>query len=216
MTSSKRSLLVIAAIAAISSSSFAAILPANGFLLANPVAPLGGTPLLVDTSTNAFTGFDNAHNVVFTGNETTGVFSGDTNNALGGLTFVYQVNNDLTSQDALDQITLSGFAGFTADVGFIVDGQTAPVTLTRSADGDIIRFSFPGNDILQGAGSSSLVVRTNAPFDIADTMSIIDGGTGTTSSFAPAPGGGGGTPEPASVGIIGLGGLAILRRRRRV
>jgi len=220
MISSKISILLIASVLAVSSSTYATVIGNGGGVVAGPVPLLGGSPTIVDTSTLGFTGLNTFSNVVFTGHETTTVYSGDTNNGFGGLTFVYNLSNDLTSTDAIDRVSLSGFAGFATDVGFIDPGGTfEPVAVTRSTNGDIIGFDFSAlglgsDDILQGGTSSFLVVRTNAPFDIPDTMTIIDGGSGTASSFGPLPGGGSGTPEPASLGLIGLGSLALLRRRR--
>ena len=221
MKSSKYSLLAIAAVVAISSSSYATIIPNGGAVVAVPVAPLSGGAALVSTSTQPFAGLDFSSNVVFTGVETSSDFSGDTNNSLGGLTFIYNITNDEGSPDTIDRVTLSGFAGFAADVGFIDPGGTfTPVVITRSSDGNIIgfdysAFSFPNNEISPGGASAYMFIRTNAPFDTTNTMTITDGGSGTALSFGPSSSNGGTrTPEPASLGIIGLGGLAVLRRRR--
>ncbi len=208
MTYSTRGLLSLCGIVAVSSSSFAAILIPNSVIVPTPL-PLPIVGAVVDTSTHAFVGKDSFNNVVFTGSETTTVYGGDLGNALGGLTFVYSVSNDVTSPDTIDRVTLTGFKTFIVDADFVVGGGLFPATVDRSFSGDVIGFSFPvPNSLLPGQTTAQLVLRTNAPADIPDTLSAIDGGTGVATSFGPA------VPEPASLGLLSLGGVALLRRRR--
>ncbi len=195
----------------------AVILP-GGVLNPPPnAAPLGNVFTVAGASFKNFTGVDSSGNTVFTGTASGAAYSYEANVIPGGLTFVYGISNDLSSVDRIDQVTLSGFAGFTTDVGYISDGVSySPTSITRSADGSILRFNFAGNDIKQGNSSTTLVVRTNAPFAIPNTISIIDGGVATVAGVGPSVAGGTGTPEPASLGVLALGGVMLLRRRRFV
>lgn len=142
----------------------------------------------------------------------------------GFLDFLYQVTNDATSTDALNQLRVAEYAGIGSvpggagvlDVGFI-DGVTLlqagiigapakpvgtkdPTTFDRNASGNRVTGNFDGADLI-GAGdvSSWLVIRTNAP------ASMIAFGTGSVvddlqSNLVPvlAP-----IPEPTT-GILGL------------
>ncbi len=156
---------------------------------------------------------NNLSTVVFTGSETSTVYSGDTN-GLGGLTFTYSVSNSLSSPDELDRVTISGFAGFTIDVGYVTGSGATPFFVNRSGDGDVLGFDFSSSPIMPGTTGATLVVHTSAPYDIASTISIIDGGTGTAASFSPSPTAGSPAPEPASLAILGISSLVLLRRRR--
>lgn len=208
MTISTRGLLLLCGIVAVSSSSFAAILLPNTVIVPTPLPPpvVGA---VVNANSNTFVGKDSFNNVVFTGSETTQVLAGELGNTLGGLTFVYTVSNDLSSPDTIDRVTLTGFKTFVVDADFVVGPNLFPATADRSFSGDVIGFSFPvPNSLLPGQTTAQLVLRTNAPFDIPNTLSAIDGGTGQATSFGPA------VPEPASLGVLSVGSLMLVRRRR--
>lgn len=145
----------------------------------------------------------------------------------GTLDFYYQVINDASSATALARMTATDFMGFTTNAAYRTDGSTlagtgfingtnAPVTADSNIDGSVIGFSFypptgPPAEIAPGESSFVLIISTNATQFAAGNASIIDGGTDTVSAFQPSS-----VPEPATLGLLGLGliGLAGLRRRR--
>jgi hypothetical protein len=127
----------------------------------------------------------------FNGTLTTSVISGDLNNgALGGLTFVYELTNNITSLGQIDRVTINSFTGYNTDVGFVLPG-VAPGINDRSASGDVIGFTFVGAPLgigvlLPNQSSSQLVVRTDASLFQITVASIIDGSATTVTSFSPA------------------------------
>ena len=113
-------------------------------------------------------------------------YSGDTNNPLGGETFVYRITNGSGSLNSIERATIDSFAGFTTDVGYVSGtGDAAPADASRGSSGDIIGFDFKpfpgtvGTAIAPGQMTDLLVIRTNSPTFTASTLSLIDGSTGT-------------------------------------
>lgn len=165
------------------------------------------------TSTYTITGFD---------------FNGDTNNDT--LTF------DLIQSASVGNITNDGTAG----VGVSANNSTG----VNGAD--VLTISFGNATVALGGGSgdsyiASLVGFTGASIDLRNspTYSIGDatGLTGTTATFTSTPSfdlettsGTGNTrltnvafsvsvtavPEPSSAALLGLGGLALILRRRKL
>ncbi|MGA3040854.1 MAG: PEP-CTERM sorting domain-containing protein [Bryobacteraceae bacterium] len=147
----------------------------------------------------------------------------------GTLDFYYQVVNNASSADAISTLSVSDFtqapttnAAYWTDgsaltgTGF-VDGTTSPQTADRYSDGSTIQFAFypPSSsttEIAPGESSDVEIVSTNATTYSAGFAAVIDSGTDTVAAFQP-----GSVPEPATLGLMGLGliGLASLRRRLR-
>lgn len=148
----------------------------------------------------------------------------------GTLDFYYQVVNDPSSSTALARLTATDFAGFTTNSAYLtdgssltgagfVDGTNAPQTSDSNIDGSVIGFSFypptgPPAEIAPGETSYVLIVSTNATAYEAGNASIIDGGTDTVAAFQPAAPGT--VPEPASLGLMGLGLIVVASVRRRL
>lgn len=165
----------------------------------------------------------------------------DPNNVFcaGCLDFIFQVSNDFNSTQNLTGVTESGFSGFHTDVGydsisvgsanlcgiddngFCTSGRssTLPITVTRSADGNVVGFNFGG--VLPGDSTVDLVIETDARSFVDPPASFTgsNGGTGTALISGPAgPSGiaGSTVPEPASLfGLFGMAAAAFLRRGRR-
>jgi hypothetical protein len=164
----------------------------------------------------------------FTGTLVAAVINEGAANPLGGLTFIYQVSNDLASAVGLSRESNTQFGGFLTNVHFalngsflagFVDGTVIPNTADRSGNGNVVGFNFvppEDNKIEPGETSVVLVIRTNAPDYEPGNSSVINGGVDTVDTFQPAVGV---APEPASLllfgcGLLGLGAMA--RRRRRL
>lgn len=166
------------------------------------------SPTLVASTT---TNFSNAS--IF-GTATTAVYL----NSLGTLDFYVQVSNGAGS-DPIHRISLFNFAGYTTDVGYRTDayspfsiaGTLAPSEANRNLAGSVVGFDFdpdPVNGFNSGVTSYTMVVRTNATEYTTGNVAIIDGISANAAGFAPVP-------EPASMAVLGIGALALLRRRRR-
>lgn len=146
----------------------------------------------------------------------------------GTMDFYYQVVNDPSSATALARLTATNFANFTTNSAYrtdgsvlsgtgFVDGTIGPETSDSNADGSVIGFSFypptgPPTELAPGDTSYVLIISTDATSYQAGNASIIDGGTDTVAAFEP----GSPTPEPATLGLLGLGLIALAGFRRRV
>jgi PEP-CTERM motif len=142
----------------------------------------------------------------------------------GTLDFYYQVTNDPSSSTALARLAANSFAGFVTDAAFrtdgstltlttFVDGTVTPQTADSNADGSVIGFNFNppiSGEITPGSSSLVLVISTDATNWTMGNASIIDGGTQTVAAFQPS-----GVPEPASMGLLGMGLIALASLRRR-
>lgn len=136
-------------------------------------------------------------------------------NAGGTLDFYYQYSNDLGS-DPIHRLTMSSFRNFTTDVGYRLTaiGQFTAGTVianeaNRNTSGSVVGFDFDTPvSIPPGSTTTTLVIRTNANQWGPGFASVINGSATTVASFAPVP-------EPATFAALGLGAMALIRRRRR-
>jgi hypothetical protein len=148
------------------------------------------------------------------GTLTSSVIAGDVSNPLGGLTFTYLLQNNAAAIDDIGRLTVNNFAGWLTDVSFQAAAVgVPPLSNDRSPGlGDVMGFTFsslgggPG-PVPPGQSSMLLVVQTNAPQFTQTFASVIDGSVASVPSFSPIP-------EPATLSLLILGGLAMIRRRR--
>lgn len=204
--------LSLSVVVLLAAPALAAPLPAPTVIFADPqpdptggVVIAGGIPVPFVAAT-------------FSGLLTSTVIAGDPSNPYGGLTFTYQISNNIGSAHEIDRLTLNGFFGFLADGSYQTPAAGQIPTLNdRDSTGDVIGFTFLGAPIgagplLPGLTSALLVVQTDAPYHVLSTASIIDGSVTTAPIFAPSLI----VPEPATITMaaLGLGSLALVARRR--
>lgn len=136
-------------------------------------------------------------------------------NSGGTLDFYYQYSNNL-GFDPIHRLTMSSFRNFTTDVGYrltpigqFTAGTVIPNEANRNTSGSVVGFDFDTPlSIPPGATTTTLVIRTNANQFGPGFASVINGSATTVASFGPVP-------EPASMAALGLGAIALIRRRRR-
>ena len=185
---------------------------------------LGSFSLLASMS-SAFTAADPT---AFSGVLNSYVLGSNTDNPLGGLSFVYRLTNSATSADAIHRISLNGFSGLQVQAGYL-DGGTAPIggalgaglipTLVDRglAPGDNAGFGFLQGTVSgvsfdsldPGMSSRYLVMYTNATTYGNAMASVIDGSVASAATFAPVP-----EPETYALMLAGLGLMGFVGRRR--
>ncbi len=155
---------------------------------------------------------------LYSGTLVSEVYNNDTSNPYGGLTFVYQLSNDLVSLDDIHRLTINDFSGFLVDASYQTGSGLAATLIDRSAAGTV-GFGFfsspvgPGA-ITPGLTSALLVLQTNSSTYESTFASVINGTVTSVPSFSPAAQ----IPEPSSATLLALGAGALAghayRRRR--
>ena len=171
--------------------------------LANPI----GTPLTTDMSL---------------GNLMGEVISQAFTDGVGNYAYLYQVRNaGTTGNNVIEVFTCSPFfdasasttLGYlTANVpeGFAPGDQLSAGASVDPTAGPTVSFGFPAwlaQAIDPGEASSTLYVLSDGTPGMI-TGNIINGTTGSGEIV-------GAVPEPATIALLGLGGLSLLRKKRR-
>jgi hypothetical protein len=155
----------------------------------------------------------------------------------GCLDFLFQVSNNSSLPENLIRVTESGFAGYHTEVGYdslslgslvlcgIDDGgfcnngdpNTEPVTVDRSADGNVVGFNLPA--VLPAESTVDLVIETDALSFIDPQGGFIgsNGGIGSALIFGPSGPSGihsSTVPEPSSMLSV-LGVVCVALRKWR-
>ena len=131
------------------------------------------------------------------------------------LDFVYDFNETASSTTAINTVTMANFGGFVTDV-FYIATSTLPGTLvtetsaSRSADGNVIKYSLPLTGVGVGQAATEMVIRVTAQYYNPGLYSIQNGVTTNLAGYQPTA-----TPEPASLAMIGAGLLVLGVYRRR-
>jgi hypothetical protein len=204
--------VVCALIVGFASAAEAAPLAPGGFLFPVPGEPDPGPSALVDFMSQPFSGAP-----LFSGVLNSTVLS-DPANPLAGLTFVYEISNDLVSLDSIGRLTINSFAGWLVDASYQIPAvNLSPSLVDRSVAGTIgFRFQDqpPGSSgvLAPGMTSALLVLETNAPAYTTTFASVINGTVATAPTFSPIP-------EPAGIVLLASGSCALAsfayRWRRR-
>ena len=128
---------------------------------------------------------------LYTGTLKSEVYNNDISNPYGGLTFVYQVSNDLASLDPIHRLTINNFSGFSIDASYQIESGLEATLIDRSAAGTegFAFFAFPvgPGEIAPGHTTGLLVLQTNASTFVPTFASVIDGTVTSVASFSPAP-----------------------------
>lgn len=147
----------------------------------------------------------------FSGTLITTVWSGDTSNPFGGLTFTYQLSNNAVSPDPLDRFTLSSYAGFQTDVSYFGAG-IVPTSAVRNPSGNQISFNFTGpfqGTLTPGASSPLLIIQTGSAGYQNSLAGVINSSSVNVATLAPLA-----VPEPTTAVLLTLGALSLVVRRK--
>jgi hypothetical protein len=178
----------------------------------SPVPAVVGSPFDLGTVIAAeqfdFVGHDVFNNVVFTGY----LYSTVIQQGSGDLVFGYILGNYGGSQDPLGRLSITDFSGFSTAVaqGTPWNPPYPPVDIaTRSSNGRVVSFDWLSG-VQPGVEARFVYVFTDAKAYKDGSASVLNGGIANVSTYAPAP-----VPEPASIAALGLGAVALIRRRRQ-
>lgn len=177
--------------------------PGSSISLISENEPLGATAVVSSTV--------NFVAPTFSGTLVSTVWSGDTANSLGGLTFTYQLFNNTFSPDPIDRFTLSSFSGVLTDASFFGAG-IVPTSAVRNPAGNQISFNFTGpfeGTLIQGGSSALLILQTDSAHWQHSLAGVINSSSVNVATFAPKP-----VPEPATAALVLLGALAFVVRRK--
>ena len=175
------------------------LLPASVLTFSKESEPVGAT--LLQSSSVPFTA------PTFSGTLLSQVWTGDTANPLGGLTFTFQIGNDLISPDAIDRVTLGGYSRFAVDASYDLPGILT-TSVTRSASGNQVSFNFAGpfqGTLVQGGTSAILILQTDALAWQPGLAAIINSSSVNVPTFAPALA----VPEPSLTAMVLVGGALL-------
>lgn len=204
-------ILMVLALAVMSSPASATLLPPGGSVIASPFTGAPGTLLISNTS--PFTSVLGAAD--FSGTVTEAVYQDSVTNLMD---FVYQFETNATDLKAIEQMTVASYAGYLTDVyqstgpgtafGPFVDGDKISTSVTRPVDSTISWNDSWG----PGAITSAIfLIKTDANAYQPGTISFINQGTATlTGFFAPAS-----VPEPTFYGVLGFALLGVVWASRR-
>ncbi len=177
--------------------------PNSSILLPSEAEPVGAN--LMVTSVVNFSA------PTFTGTLTSSVWANDSSNPHGGLTFTYELSNDISSDHPIDRFTLSSYAGFLVDASYFGVG-IVPTSVTRNPAGSQVSYNFSGlteGTLVQGASSSMLILQTDSSVWQDAIAGVINSSTANVATFAPLA-----VPEPTAAALAALGVLALGLRRK--
>ena len=180
-----RSGLLALAILTHATLSIASPLPAGTTLFPAPTGPLNGGTLAAPVLVQNFV------SPTYTGTLTSEVFTGDGTNPLGGLTFVYIIQNTSPFPGEIDRLTVNSYSGYKVNAVYVPSPNVPPLFIDRSVGtGDTIGFSFVkpplGTGSIQpGQSSDVLIAYTDANMYAGTLASVIDGSVAQVPSYAP-------------------------------
>ena len=187
----------------LSSAQAVSLVPASSIALPSEAEPVGAS--LVTSSVLNFS------SLTFSGTLTSKVWSGDTSNPFGGLTFTYQISNDAVSADPIDRLTLSSYAGFQTDASYFGAG-IVPTSAVRNPAGNQVTFDFAGQfqgTLVAGSTSPLLILQTDSAAFQVSNAAVINSSSVNVATFAPLA-----VPEPTAA-VIFVAGAIIFGLRRK-